>query len=295
MQIFSGSSSQALAKKIAHNSKIKLGEVELSQFPNNEVRVWVKEKKVDREVAVIQSFVGDPNKSILEFCLLVDALRRSGAQDITAIIPWMGYCIQDKVFRKGEPLSARVVADIVQSVRPNKIITIDLHNEAIQGFFSIPVVHLTGSTVLIETFKHMKEIDTVIAPDVGALKESTKIAQHLNLPITILNKQRDLVTGKVSIAGVDGQIKGKTALIMDDFISTGGTLIQTAKFLKDNEVRNIYVGVTHHLFVKGVQEKIEKSDITKLFITDSIEVEQNSITPKLNILSISNDIVNELY
>ncbi len=269
MQLFSGSTNLPLARKITGILDIPLGITQITEFPNRETRVWVTEERIHKDVAVVQSFSGDPNKAIVEFCLLVDALRRSGAKTITAVVPWMGYSIQDKIFRQGEPLSSRVVADIIQSVRPDRIITVDLHNEAIQGFFSVPFTHLTAVPLFLERFKKLT-IDCVVAPDVGALKETTKIASQLGLPIVILNKQRDLHTGEVRIIGSKGDIEGKTALIMDDFISTGGTIIQAADFLKTQGVQKVIMGASHHLFVAGVQEKLAKSALDELYITDTV-------------------------
>jgi len=296
MQIFSGSTNKSLAQKIAKELDFPLGKVELSEFPNHELRIWVKEKKVDKEVAVVQSFAGDPNKAIIEFCLLVDALRRCGAHHIHAIIPWMGYCIQDKIFRPGEALSARVVADIIQAVKPTTIITVDLHNDSIQGFFSIPMVHLSATPLFIEYVKKNNSVDCVVAPDVGALKETTRIAHVLDLPLVIVNKKRDLKTGEVTIVSVSGEIMGKRALIMDDFISTGGTLVQTVNYLKDKGVKKTMVAVTHHLFVEGVQKKLAKSALDEFHITDTNEMPEEAKGTRLkpHIMSVSGIIAEAL-
>ncbi|NMC36216.1 ribose-phosphate pyrophosphokinase [Candidatus Beckwithbacteria bacterium] len=271
MQIFSGSNSQQLASDLANIYKATLGQIELSEFANHEARIWVKDEKIDKKVVVVQSFAGDPNKAIIEFLLIMDALKRSGAKHITAIIPWMGYCIQDKIFRQGEPLSAKVVTNLIECSKPDKIITVDLHNETIQGFFSLPIVHLSATPVFIDIFKKHNQIECIVAPDRGSLKKTTLIAEALDLPIVFLNKKRDLVTGQVQIVSVDGDITGKKALIMDDFISTGGTLIQTAEYLKSKGAKSITAAITHHLYVEGVEEKLEHSQIDQLLITNTIE------------------------
>ncbi len=270
MQVFSGSTNLLLSQKLANVLKIKLGKVEITQFPNQEIRVWVNEPKIDKQVIIVQSLAGDPNKATIEFCLLVDALKRKGAVEIIAVIPWLGYCIQDKIFRTGEPLSAKIIADLLQSVHPAQFITLDLHNDTIQGFFNTPIAHLSAVPLFIDYFNKSKKIDVVVAPDIGALKETSQIANHLDIPMVVINKERDLKTGQVKIKGIDGEVKGKKALIMDDFISTGSTLIQTAEYLKKMKVKHITVAVTHHLFVKGVQRKLVSSDIDELFITDTI-------------------------
>jgi ribose-phosphate pyrophosphokinase len=296
MQIYSGSTNPSLAQKIAKKLHVPLAKVELSKFPNQETRVWIQEPKVDKKVVVVQSFAGNPNDTIIEYCLLVDALKRSGAKEIIAVIPWMGYCIQDKIFRNGEPLSAKVISEIVENTKPEKVITIDLHNETIQGFFS-NVSHLSAIPLYLKHFKNNHEIDIVIAPDVGALKETTKIAQALDLPIATLNKKRNLDTGKVEIVGIDGQIAGKRALIMDDFISTGGTLIQTADYLHQSGVQHITVAVTHHLYIPGTQKRLLNSHINDLYVTDTIQnpdKKLKSSKTKMHIKSITDIICEEI-
>jgi len=275
MQIYAGSTHPDLAQKLSKLSGFPVGKIEISQFPNHEIRIHILEDKIDREAIVIQSIVTHPNKAIMEFSLIMDALRRSGAREITAVIPWLGYCIQDKVFRKGEPLSARVVADLISASHPDKIITFDLHNETIQGFFNHQIYHLSAVPLLLEEIKKHSMPDIIVAPDVGALKESTKIAHSLDLPIAVLNKKRDLKTGKVEIIGIDRQIEGQHALIMDDFISTGSTLIQTVKYLKDHGVKHISVGVTHHLFVENTHQKLLQSGINDLYISNSVTLPKN--------------------
>jgi ribose-phosphate pyrophosphokinase len=284
MKVFSGSSNLPLAKKIASELKVSLAKIELSRFPNGEARVWIKEKKVGRSAVLVQSFSNPPDEYIMEFCLLVDALKRLGVKKITAVIPWLGYCVQDKVFRTGEPLSSKVIAKILDALNISKVVTLDLHNETIAGFFDMDFEHLKGFSLFSGYFKKKKGIDAVVSPDVGALKQSTRYAQELGLPLVIINKKRNLSTGKVSIAGVAGDIKGKRVLIADDFISTGGTLLQTAKFLKEKGVKKVYAALTHHFYVPGVQEKIEVSDLDMLLVTDSIKKPEKKFK-KLKIVS----------
>jgi len=270
MRIYSGSSNPKLAQNLSKVTGYPLSHVDISTFPNGETRVWVDDE-IDKDAIVVQSFSKNPDRMIIEFALIMDALKRGGADHITTVIPWLGYCIQDKVFRQGEPLSAKVIAEIVQSTKPDQIITIDLHNDAIQGFFTSRTKLLTAIPLFWEELKK-KKIDCVVAPDVGALKETSKTAQALDLPIVTLNKRRDLRSGKVEFVGIDGEVSGKSALITDDFISTGQTLIMAANYLKSKGVEKLYVAVTHHLFVPGVQEKLAQSGIDELYITDTIEM-----------------------
>lgn len=288
MKVFSGSSNPDLAKKIAKQLNCQLAEIELSQFANGERRVWVREKTVNHKAVVVQSFSSPPDEHIVEFCLIIDALHRQGVKKIIAVIPWMGYCIQDKVFRSGEPLSAKVVSNLIQSQKIDRIITLDLHNQVIEGFFDVPFTEHFATYTFVDYIKQKKlTIDTIISPDVGALKKSNLFAESFNLPLVVINKKRDKVTGKVSMAGVSGKVAGKKVLIVDDFISTGGTMCQTIAFLKRKKVKKIYACATHHFYIPGVQEKIEKTNIDRLFVTDSIQDPKNKKYRKLEIVSIS--------
>ena len=292
MKIYSGLSNPSLAKNIAGKLNIKMGKIELSRFANYEARVWIKDK-ANKTAVIVQSFSYPPDEQVMEFCLITDALKRLGVRKIIAVIPWLGYCIQDKVFRPGEPLSSKVIAKILHSFKISKIITLDLHNEIISGFFEMPFVHLEASQVFIDHFKKSKDIDTIVSPDVGALKNANNYARELNLPLVVINKKRDLSTGKVSIISVSDKIKGRRVLIPDDFISTGGTLIQTAKFLKDKGVKKVYAALTHHFYAPQVQEKIEKSSLDMLYVTDTIQ-KPNKKYNKLKIISVAKLIAESL-
>lgn len=295
MKIFSGSSNPNLAKKIASKLKVKLGKIELSRFANGEARVWIKEDVLNQKAAVVQSFSSPSDEHLIEFCLIVDALRRLGAKKIIAVIPWLGYCVQDKLFRPGEPLSAKVIAQILQSSKLDQMITLDLHNETISGFFDLTFRHLSARQVFLDYFRKNKlGIEVVISPDAGFLKKATQFASAMNLPLAVINKKRNLKTGKVSILGIDDKVKGKMVLIVDDFISTGQTLIQEAHFLKKKEVTKIYACITHHFYVKGVQEKIDKSPIDKVLVTDTIMKPEKINSKKLKVISVDELLANAL-
>lgn len=294
MKIFSGSSNQGLAKKISQELNVKLGEIELTKFPNGEARVWVKEDVENQTCIIVQSFSYPPDRHIIEFCLIADALYRAGAKKSIAVIPWFGYCVQDKVFRSGEPLTSKVIAKIVGFAKIQKLITVDLHNETILGFFDKPVIHLSATDLFIKYFNSKEKIDFVISPDVGALKKATRFANKFNLPIAIINKKRDFKTGKVTILGINQKVKGKTVLINDDFTSTGQTLIKTSAFLKKIGVKKVYASLAHHFYIKGVQEKIEKSRLDKLFVTDTIQAPNKVKYNKLKIISIASLIADSI-
>ncbi|KKU45289.1 MAG: Ribose-phosphate pyrophosphokinase [Microgenomates group bacterium GW2011_GWA2_46_7] len=298
MQVFAGSSNRELASEIASLLETQLGEIEISQFANGETRVWVKEGKVEHRVVVVQSLSSPTNEHLVELCLIVDALRRVGASEITAVIPWMGYSKQDKIFRPGEPLSAKVVAQILQSAQIDKIITIDLHNRATLGFFDLPIRELSARPILMEYFK--KKVGTktlVVAPDEGAVKASTELARELGVPIVYVDKKRDLTTGEVSVVGMSRSVAGGDLIVTDDNVFTGSTLLQVAKELKEAGAKTIRVGLTHHLYVPHVQEKLEDSEIDEIVVTNTVS-ERGQVrgkkSSKLKIVSVAQMIVDEL-
>lgn len=295
MKIISGSSNIKLAKKIGNELRTKLLNVELSRFSNGESRVWIKDKNIGSKVAVVQSFSSPPDDNLIEFCLICDALKRMGANEITAVIPWLAYCIQDKVFRLGEPLSAKVIAKLIQINKLTKIITLDLHNETMAGFFDIPFVHLSSKDVFIEYFKTNNFIpDMIVSPDIGSLKRASRFGQDLGLPIVTIDKKRNLATGEVTILGINGVVKNKKVLIYDDFISTGSTLIKTARYLKENGAATVSSAITHHFYIKGVQEKIEKSSLDNLYVTDTILNPNKVKYKKLKVISVAKLIADNL-
>ncbi len=291
MQIFAGSSNRELAGKIAELMGGALGEMEISQFANGESRVWVKEKKVEKRVVVVQSLSSPTNEYLVEFCLICDALYRLGASEIVAVIPWMGYSKQDKIFRSGESLSAKVVAQILQVARIAKIITLDLHNRATLGFFDIPVVELSAKQLFLSYFAGFDGV--VVAPDEGSIKASREFAEKLGREIAYIEKTRDRASGKVEIKGMNGDVRGRDVLIVDDNIFTGETLIKAAEYLKKKGARSIRVGATHYLNIPGVAEKLEQSEIGEIVVSDTVASDTRKVG-KFKKLSVAELIVDEL-
>lgn len=293
MQIFSGRANQELAGKISEILGVKLGKVDITRFANDEARVWVQEEKIDREVAVVQSLSTPTDHNLVEFCLLCDALKRKGAKEITAVIPWLGYSKQDKVFRSGEPLSVKVIAQILQTVKLDRIITFDLHNLAILGFFEIPVENLSAKPLFLEYFRGQLGANTlVVAPDEGAVKNSTKFATELGVPVAYVDKKRDLTTGDVTIVGLNREPKGADVIIIDDMVVTGSTLIEVSKYLMEAGAKSVKVAATHHLYVPGAQDKLNESQVRELVVTDTIAPKAQH--QKLKVLSVAHLIAKAL-
>ncbi len=294
MLVFSGSSNRLLASRLAKSLKTRLGKMELSRFANEEMRVWVKEKQVGRKAVVLQSLSRPVDTHLVEFGLISDALKRKGVKEIIGVIPWLGYTKQDKVFRAGEPLSAEVVAKMLQVVPLKKVISYDLHNLSVKKFFNGLMVNLSGRKLFKEHFVNkVDEKTVVVAVDEGAVRSSARFAEDLGgLEVACIKKKRDLNNGKVTMQGISGQVKGKKVLIKDDMIATGSTLVEAAKFLKKHGVQSIKVAATHHLYVPGAQEKIDESPIDSLVVTDTVEPREKS--RKLKVISVAEKIAKEI-
>lgn len=272
MQIYSGSSHLSLAQKLAKQTGLTLGQVDFSRFESDEVRVLVTEEKVDKEVIILQSLSSPTDHHIIEFLMLVDALRRRGAREITAIIPYMGYSKQDKIFREGESLSVKVVAQMLQIMPLSRLITFDLHNQAILGFFDIPVTNLPATSLFITHFQKQNLANyLVVAPDAGAAKKSSAFAASIGLDVVYIDKKRDLNTGEVKINGISGEVKGKNIIIVDDMVATGSTLEECSKYLLALGAQSVTIAVTHFLNVQGVAQKLISSGISQIITTNTID------------------------
>ena len=297
MKIYSGLSNVLLAKKLAREMRVELGRVELTKFPNGEKRVIIKDKKVGKKAILLQSLSVPVDEAIVEMALVADALTRMGVTELIGVVPWLGYAKQDKVFQTGEPLSVKVVAKLLQVSKLSKLITFDLHNRAIVGFFEIPVIELTAKSIFLKYFekKFDRENTIVVAPDAGAVKSSTQFANELGVQVVYMDKKRDLSTGKVEIKGMSGNVDGMEVVIIDDNIVTGSTLIETANALRKAGAKLIRIGATHHMYVPGAQEKIEECEaIDELVVTDTIMNPTGKEYQKLKIISVAKLLAKEL-
>lgn len=286
-KIFSGSSNKSLAELVSQKSKIPLGKIDLGTFGDGEIDVWVEDKVNNSDVFIIQSTSQPPNKHIIELALIADALRRAGAQKITAVIPYYGYSRKEKQSRPGEPISAKIIADLITASGINKVVALDLHADAIVGFFNVPVIYLSALEVLANRLKKEKLTNPiVVSPDTGGVKRARNFATLLNAPLAVMEKHR-FVNQKdnVEILSMSGEVKGDTAILVDDVISTGGTIVENAKALKEKGVKKIIVCASHGVFALQALEKIENSPIDKVIVTDSIE--HNFKHPKVETISVS--------
>lgn len=286
-RLFSGSSTPNLAKLVSQKSNIPIGQIEIGQFSDGEIDVWVKDEVNNSNVFIMQSNSTPVNDSIIELALIADALKRSGAHWITAVIPYFGYSRKEKQSRTGEPISAKVVADLITSSGINKVICLDLHADAIVGFFNVPVIYLTALEVLARRLKEEKLKDAVVvAPDVGGVKRARNFANYLGAPMAVIEKHRQIeARDKMEVLSMSGEIRGDTAIIIDDVISTGGTIVESANALKNRGVNRIIVCATHGVFAGDAVKNLEQSPIEKVFVTDSVGHEVKS--PKIEFVTIS--------
>ena len=271
-KIFAGSSNPTLAKLVSQKSRISLGDIELGSFSDGEIDVWVKNDVNNSDVFILQSNSTPVNNHIVELALIADALKRSGAHKITAVVPYFGYSRKEKQSRPGEPISAKVVADLITSSGINKIICLDLHADAIVGFFNVPVIYLSALETLSYRIKKEKLLSpVVVAPDVGGVKRARNFATYLNAPLAVIEKHRQMDRrDTIEVLSITGELMGDTAIIVDDIISTGGTIIESAQTLKKKGVKKIIVCAIHGVFAGNAVKNLEESPIDKIFATDSV-------------------------
>jgi len=286
-KIFAGSSNLKLAQDVSRIAKLPLAQIEIGKFSDGEIDVWIKDEVNNANVFILQSNSEPVNDNIIELALTVDALKRSGAHWITAIIPYFGYSRKEKQSRTGEPISAKVVADLIISSGVNKVVCLDLHADAIVGFFNVPVIYLTALEVLAGKLNEQKlKSPVVVAPDVGGVKRARNFANYLNAPLAVIEKHRQVAErDKIEVLSMSGEVIGDTAVIIDDVISTGGTIIESANALKKRGVNKIIVCATHGVFAGDALKNIENSPIDKVIITDSIA--QKVKSPKVEVVSIA--------
>jgi ribose-phosphate pyrophosphokinase len=271
--LFSGTSNEPLANDIAHLLDTPLGTCEIAKFADGEVRPWIEEDVRDKTVFVIQSFSQPMNDHIMEFILMGDAIRRGAPKRLIAVVPYFGYARQDKQHRVGEPVSARIVAKMLEVVPFHEVITIDLHNDAIVGFFRNPVVHLSALPTIGEYIKKMDLSNSVIiSPDVGGVRRTRNMAFDLGIPMVVMEKRRQLdKTDTSDTYQIIGDVKGKNAIIVDDIISTGGTIVHSVESLKEAGANTIYVAASHGVFAGNASEKLLHAPIEEMIVSDTIK------------------------
>ncbi len=293
MKVFSGSSNRPLAEKIADKLNLKVSGLEIHVFADGEKRVRVIDRVVGEDCVVVQPTSPPADSNYMELFFIIDALKRSGAGKITAVIPYLGYQRQDHIFRDGEAVSLEVVVETLQSTGVSKIITFDLHSIKIPELFKIQLVHLSALSLFAKKIE--KDDSILVSPDMGGIRR-IKEASALkgNMPFAVVDKDRDLATGEVEAVDLEGNVKGKTAIIIDDMISTGNTIVEASKLLLERGAAKVFVFATHPVFSESAKTTLQNSPVEKVFVTDTINVPPEKFFKKLEVISVADLIAKNI-
>jgi ribose-phosphate pyrophosphokinase len=269
--LFTGNANPALAQEMATHLGVQLGQADVSRFSDGEVSVEIHQNVRARDVFVVQPTCAPTNENLMELAFMVDAIKRASARRITAVIPYFGYARQDRRPRSMRvPISARVVANMLETVGVERLLTMDLHADQIQGFFNIPVDNIYASPVLLSDVKSKKYNDlVVISPDVGGVVRARALAKQLGCDLAIIDKRRPAANVS-EVMHVIGEIERRNCVIMDDMIDTAGTLVKAAEVLKERGAKSVYAYCTHPVFSGPAVERISKSQIDEVVITNTI-------------------------
>jgi ribose-phosphate pyrophosphokinase len=297
LMLFSGRSNPELAEKIADKLNVSLGEVELKTFANGETYVRYDDSIRGSDAFIIQSGSPPVNDHLLELLIMVQAAKLASAKRITAVVPWYPYSRQDKKSRPREPITARLVADFLEAAGVDRVLTMDLHAGQIQGFFNVPVDHMTALPLFATYFRDkglFGENVVAVSPDPGRAKMARRFGQMLEADLAIMNKVRpEHDTAEVS--EVIGNVDGKVAIMSDDIIVTGGTLIAGAKALKEAGATEVYACATHGLFPGNAFEKIAASDLSEVTVTDTVPIDKLNRPEKIRDVSVSKLLAETIY
>jgi ribose-phosphate pyrophosphokinase len=297
MKIFSGTSGKFLAEKIVQNLGTELSRLEVFVFPDGEKRVRILDKVLDEDTVVVQSTSSPVDENYMQLFFIIDALKRGGAKSVTAVVPYLGYQRQDHMFREGEDVSVKVIAEILDTIGLDKLITVDLHSIKIKEAFGIPAVELSALPVFAKVILEKgwrKDSAVLVTPDMGGIRRIKILSELLNnMPFAVIEKNRDLETGRISAENIEGKIS-KKAIIVDDMISSGKTVAVAADLLKTRGAEEIYVFATHAVFSEKAPKILQESGVNSVYVTDTVFVPGEKIFPKLKILSVSKLIANEL-
>ncbi len=288
LKLFSGNSNPALTKEICGYLGIALGEATVSSFSDGEIRVRIEENVRGADVFVMQSCCPPVNTAILELLIMIDALKRSSAYRITAVIPYFGYARQDRKDQPRVPITAKLMADLITTAGADRVLTMDLHAGQIQGFFNIPVDHLYALPVLLDYISnHGGEDLTVVSPDAGGVERARAFAKRLQAQLAIIDKRRE-GPNNAQVMNIIGDVEGRNALLLDDMIDTAGTIVQGAQACADKGARNVWAGCTHAVLSGPALERLQASCLTEVVVTNTIPLNgKEQHCPKLRVLSVA--------
>ncbi len=286
--IFSGNSNRKLAEDISKYLGVKLGDATVNKFSDEEIHVKINENVRGHDVFIIQSTCHPADVYLMELLIMIDALKRASAQRITAVLPYFGYARQDRKDQPRVPITAKLVANVLTVSGANRVLTIDLHAGQIQGFFDIPLDHLFAVNIFMDYVKELK-VDknlVIVTPDVGGIKTARAYAKRLKCSLAIVDKRR--VNDKESeVMHILGDVKGKHAVIVDDMVATAGSLVEAVDAIKKQGARDVYAVITHAVLCGPAIERIKKSPLKEVVVTDTIPLNREKAISKIKVLSIS--------
>ncbi len=290
IKIFTANASSDLAKKIAEHLGVSLGDAQVGKFSDGEIYVNINETVRGSDVFVVQSTCDPVNDNLMELLIMIDAFKRASAGRITAVMPYFGYARQDRKAKARDPISAKLVADLIATAGADRVLTMDLHAPQIQGFFNVPVDHLLGVPVLAKYFREeMKDVGdnlVVVSPDLGSVTRARNFAQRLDAPIAIIDKRRPKANVS-EVMNIIGDIKDKTAILVDDMIDTAGTITNGAQALIDRGAKKVYACCTHGVLSGPAIERIKNSCIEQLVMLDTITLSDEKKIDKIKTLSVA--------
>ncbi|CAM4206263.1 MULTISPECIES: ribose-phosphate diphosphokinase [Bacillus] len=287
LKVFSLNSNKELAEQIAKHIGVGLGKCSVDRFSDGEVQINIEESIRGCDVFIIQSTSFPVNEHIMELLIMIDALKRASAKTINIVIPYYGYARQDRKARSREPITSKLVANLLETAGATRVITLDLHAPQIQGFFDIPIDHLMGVPILSDYFetKGLKDI-VIVSPDHGGVTRARKMADRLKAPIAIIDKRRPRPNVS-EVMNIIGNIEGKTAILIDDIIDTAGTITLAANALVENGASEVYACCTHPVLSGPAIERIQNSNIKELVVTNSIVLPEDKKIDKVHELSVA--------
>ncbi|OLD75078.1 MAG: phosphoribosylpyrophosphate synthetase [Nitrospirae bacterium 13_1_20CM_4_62_6] len=288
LKLFSGNANPALAREICGHLGVGLGEATVSSFSDGEIRVRIEENVRGADVFVAQSCCTPVNTSIIELLIMIDALKRSSAYRITAVIPYFGYARQDRKEQPRVPISAKLMADLIPTAGADRVLTMDLHAGQIQGFFNIPVDHLYATPVLLDYINKRGAADlVVVSPDAGGVERARAFAKRLQAQLAIIDKRRE-GPNNTQVMNIIGDVDGRNVLLLDDMIDTAGTIVQGAQACAEKGARMVWAGCTHPVLSGPALERLQESCLTEVVVTNTIPLNgKEQRCPKLRVLSVA--------
>lgn len=293
--LISLSSSKKLAEDIARILGTTVADTNVHHFADGEILVEINESVRGKHVYIIQSTSAPVTENLMEVLICVDALKRSSAAEITAVIPYFGYARQDRKAKARQPITAKLVADLLQTTGVDRVVTVDLHAAQIQGFFDIPVDDMTALPLLSNYFKDKNIEDvTVVSPDHGGANRARKLANALDVPLAIIDKRRPR-PNVAEVTGIIGEVEGRNCIMIDDMIDTGGTIAAGAQALMDKGAKSVYIACTHPVFSGPACERLQNSVAKEIVVTDTIALPEEKHFEKLKVVSIADLIASTIY